>query len=111
MQKEFLDKTMPLIDGDAAALNVVAWMLATVENPLLRQPVVALKAAKRAVDLSESSEAAILDTLARVQSDCGLLDQAVESEKKALALDDTDENIKATYEYYQRCAEARKSAK
>jgi thiol-disulfide isomerase/thioredoxin len=111
MQKEFLDKTMPLIDGDAAALNVVAWQLATAENPLMRQPAVALKAAKRAVDLSESSEAAILDTLALLQSQCGMLDQAIETQKKALALDEKDEDMKAKVEYYQRCAEAKKSAK
>lgn len=111
MQKTFLDKTLPLIDADASALNVVAWQLATAENPLMRQPAVALKAAKRAVELSESGEAAILDTLARIQSDCGLLDQAIETQKKAVALDDKDEDMKATLDYYERCAEARKSAK
>jgi peroxiredoxin len=110
-QKAFLDKTLPVIDGDAAALNLVAWTLATCENAALRQPAVALKAAKRAVELSESSEAAILDTLARVQSDCGMLEQAIETQKKAVALDETDEAIKATLEYYVRCVEARKSAK
>jgi peroxiredoxin len=111
MQKEFLDKTLPLIDGDASALNVVAWQLATAENPLMRQPAVALKAAKRAVELSDSGEAAILDTLARVQSDCGMLDQAIETQKKAVALDEKDEDMKAKLDYYQRCADARKSAK
>ncbi len=109
--KTFLEKTMPVIDDDAAALNLVAWTLATTPNSALRRPDVAMKAAKRAVELSESHEAAILDTLARVQSQCGLLDQAIETQKKAVAADPSDEGIKATLEFYERCAEARKAAK
>jgi len=109
--KAFAEKRIPLIWDDANALNVVGWNLATVQNMALRFPDLALKSAKRSVELSEWSESMYIDTLARAQFECAMLDQAIETQKKAVALDEKDEEMKAALDFYVRCADARKSAK
>lgn len=109
--KAFVDALLPKIDDDRVALNLVAWKLVTAENVSMRQPAAALKAAKRAVALSESKDAAILDTMARVYHVIGMLDEAVEAQRAAAGADGADDEIKKTLAYYEACAEARKAAK
>lgn len=75
-----------------------------------RDPAAALKAAKRAVELSGGKESAPTDTLARAYFEAGMLDQAIETQKKACSLDDKDEDLKKTLAYYTACAEVRKQA-
>ena len=108
--KEFVEKLLPLIDDDFVALNLVAWELATADNLAMRQPGPALKAARRAVELSEGKEAAVLDTLARAQFETGMIEQAIETATKAAAAEGADDTIKAALEYYKACAEARQPA-
>lgn len=107
--RAFVEKLLPTIEDDANALNAVAWQLVTMENLSLRQPAVALKAAKMALDRSGGLDAAIVDTLARVQATIGLFDEAIATQKKAIALDPSDESFKGTLDYYLACVEARKS--
>ncbi len=109
--KAFIDGVLPKIDDDRVALNVIAWKLVTAENVAMRQPSTALKAARRAVALSESKDAAILDTLARVYQVIGMADEALDTQRAAVAADSEDEEIKKTLAYYEACAEARKQAK
>jgi peroxiredoxin len=108
--KSFLTGLVPKVNDDAAALNAIAWSLATDENLGWRDIGTAMKASKRAVELSQGKDAAILDTLARVYFEAGMVDQAVEQEKKALAIDAADEAMKKTLAYYQSCAEVRKQS-
>jgi cytochrome c biogenesis protein CcmG/thiol:disulfide interchange protein DsbE len=108
--KAFVEKTLPKIDDDWTALNLVAWKLATVDFSL-RQPLVALKAAKRAAELTDSADAAVLDTLARVYFELGMVDEAVAAQTKAVSADGATEDLKTTLAYYQSCVEARKAAK
>ncbi len=108
--KALVAKVLPKIDGDWRALNSVAWTLATDGDLSWRDAATAFKAAKRAVEVSQSKESDALDTLARVYFETGLLDLAIETQKKALALDDKNEDMKKVLDYYTSCAEVRKQA-
>jgi peroxiredoxin len=106
----FVAAILPTIQDDFDALNSVAWYLVTIDRLSLRQPVVALKTAKLAVEKSGGLDPLSIDTLARAQATAGLLEDAIETQKKAVALDPADENLKGTLDYYLACVEARKSA-
>lgn len=92
----------------AEELNTLAWMAITSPFPL-RDPELAWRAARRAVDVSERGESAILDTLARVYYELGLVDEAipVQAEAVAKAEEDDREDLEATLAYYRAIAQAR----
>jgi thiol-disulfide isomerase/thioredoxin len=98
------------IEGDWRALNALAWRLVTLDGLEWREPAVAVKAAKKAVELTASKESDALDTLARAYFETGLLDLAIDTQKKAIALDDKNEAAKKVLAYYTACAEVRKTA-
>jgi len=76
---------------DALELNQLAWILATgVEGPGPDLDL-ALAAASRAVELTESKNASILDTLSRVQFSKGNVEEAIATEKKALEIASDEE--------------------
>jgi peroxiredoxin len=106
--KALVAKIVPKVDSDWRALNSVAWQIATDGDMNWRDIATAFKAAKRAVEVSQSKESDPLDTLARVYAEAGLIDQAIETQKKAVALDASDEGAKKTLAYYESCAELRK---
>jgi tetratricopeptide (TPR) repeat protein len=106
--KAFVAKILPKVDSDWRALNGIAWTTAVDGDLSWRDIATAFKAAKRAVELTQSKESDALDTLARVYAEAGLIDQAIETEKKAVALDDKDEGTKKTLAYYESCAELKK---
>ena len=72
--------------ADADALNTHAWALLTCEPADLRDPEAALPAAKRAVELSGGQNPAMLDTLALAHARTGDLDQAIETQRRAMAM-------------------------
>ena len=67
---------------DAMLLNSVAWDIAVAEGD--RDLDLALKSASRASQLTSDSDAAVLDTLARVHFERGDLDQAIAWQRKAV---------------------------
>jgi len=71
---------------DAGLLNQVAWLLATAEDPALRDPAKALGYAQRAVAASGGADANILDTLAEAHFANGEFAEAIEVEERALAI-------------------------
>jgi thiol-disulfide isomerase/thioredoxin len=76
---------------DALELNQLAWILATgVEGPGPDLDL-ALAAANRAVELTDSKNASILDTLSRVQFSKGNVEEAIATEKKALEIANAEE--------------------
>lgn len=105
------------VQGEAETLNNLAWRLATADDLRYREPAVALRAAKRAVEVSGGKEAAIIDTLARVYFDVGLVDKAVETQKSAIAAldakatDDTKKQYQGVLAYYESCAALAKQQK
>jgi hypothetical protein len=72
------------------ACNNLAWLLATESE--IRDPTRAIELAKKAVDLTGGEQAGYLDTLARAYYENHQFEEAVEVEKKAVALapDDAD---------------------
>jgi tetratricopeptide (TPR) repeat protein len=71
-------------DASALALHAYAWELLTCEWADLRSPQAALSAAKRAVELDGGRDANILDTLALAFRMTGDLDQAIETQRRAI---------------------------
>ncbi|MCE9637646.1 MAG: TlpA family protein disulfide reductase [Planctomycetes bacterium] len=105
------------LQADAEGLNGFAWRLATETDVSWRDPSLALSAAKKAVELTQGKQAANLDTLARVYSELGLIDRAVEQQKLAISMLDakTSDDMKKQYAevlgYYESCAALAKSEK
>lgn len=108
--KAFVAQLLPKIEGDWHALNNVAWKLATDDDVAWRDAAAAYKTSKKAVELSQGKEADPLDTMARVLFESGCLDQAIEMQKKAIALEEKPDAMKATLAYYESCADVRKQA-
>lgn len=94
-------------------LNEFAWAILTDENIKTRDLALATKLAKAGVDASEGKEPAVLDTYARALFDSGKIADAVEAQKKAVAMCE-DESAKgemqATLKKYQAAAEKTKPA-
>lgn len=78
--------------------NNLAWLLATCSDEKIRNGPVAVKAAKRACDLSDWRCYGILDTLAAALAEDDQFDEAAATMKKAIAV--APESEKEAYEYY-----------
>lgn len=72
-------------DANALALHAYAWELLNCELVDLRDPHVALPIAKRAVELDGGRDAGILETLALAYQATEDLDQAIETQRLAIA--------------------------
>lgn len=88
----------------AAAHNNLAWLYATCDDPNYRDPGAALQHAKRAVQLSNWQEVEFVDTLAEAYFANGDYHDAVEVQKRALALDPNDQQLQAHMRRYRRAA-------
>ena len=89
-------------------LNQLAWFIADEAGIKTRDLKLASKAAKRANELTEGKDAAILDTVARVYYEVGALASAIKWQKKAVKhAQETrfEEEIKKTLEKYEAEAE------
>ncbi len=73
-------------NDNALELNQLAWVLATGVPGPGPDLDLALTAAKRAEELTESKNASILDTLSRVQFTRGNIEDAIATERKAIEL-------------------------
>jgi thiol-disulfide isomerase/thioredoxin len=83
-------KVVELSNDDPMMLNGLAWFVATTTEIEPRDLALAEKAANRAVELTGGTDAAILDTLARVYAEQGNHARAVATIEKALAHADAD---------------------
>ena len=88
-------------------LNAIAWGIVAGRGE--KDLDSAMKAAQRAVELTESKEGATLDTLARVYFLKQDLDTALELQAKAFELEPENRTIKASFEMYKRAIEAAKA--
>ncbi|MBI3737149.1 TlpA family protein disulfide reductase [Candidatus Sumerlaeota bacterium] len=75
---------------DSNLLNEFAWHILTEIEPGMRDPAIALAAAKKAVEASGGKEWSVLDTYARALFESGQAAEAAENQKKALELFDAD---------------------
>jgi rhomboid protease GluP len=88
----------------AEARNNLAWLLATADDTRYRNPAEALAQAKQAVELSHWKEPTFIDTLAEALFVNGRYQQAVEVQKKALALDPGNKTMQKHMAKYQKAA-------
>ena len=68
------------------ALNNLAWLRATHQDPAFRNGEEAVRLASRAADLTKRRDSALLDTLAAAYAEAGRFDQAVETMQEAIRL-------------------------
>jgi thiol-disulfide isomerase/thioredoxin len=105
-----------LVDGaykdDPDQLNNLAWTIVdpdTERDPEACDAKLALKAAKRASELTSDSNGAILDTLALAHFKTGDAAKALEIQEKAVKLSkDEDEGMKSRLEKYRKAVEEKK---
>ncbi|MBK9126786.1 MAG: redoxin family protein [Phycisphaerales bacterium] len=74
------------IGDDPQDLNAIAWTILTDEDVVSRDIDLALRMAKKANDLTNGEEPAIVDTYARALFDSGKIDEAIAQQKKAVEL-------------------------
>ncbi len=79
-------------DARADAINEYAMFLMTCEPEDLRDPAAALPVAQRAVEMTESEDAGVLDTLAMAYFMTGDTAKAIETQEKAVSLVPPDES-------------------
>jgi tetratricopeptide (TPR) repeat protein len=89
-------------------LNDTAWILVTTDDPHFRDPQKGLLLALRSVEASSGQEAAILDTLGEAYFANGRFDEAIDAEKRAIALDPENETLQKQLQKFEqaRLAEA-----
>ncbi len=93
------------------ALNSIAWTIADTEGLEVRDLDLAMKAATQANKLTDSEDAAILDTLARVYFEQGDFKGAVKWQKQAVKFADagaSGDSIREVLEKYQKIADRNK---
>ena len=101
------EKILAQITGNPDFLNEFAWMILTQEGILKRDPGLALRAAKAALDASGGRSPHILDTYARALFDNGKVAEAVAAQGKALELcrdEALKAELRAALERYQKAA-------
>lgn len=114
--REFIAKHVPKVT-ESAPLNQLAWQLCTDDNLAWREPAAALAAAKKAVELCQGKDAAVVDTLARAWFEVGAVDRAIEVQKQAIAVVEADageaykQGMQDVLAYYEAALAAGKAAK
>ncbi len=99
--KALEDKIVKAIKDEAGALNWFSWQILTVEGLEHRNLDLALELARRGVELTESKDANIVDTLARAHYEKGDLKEAIKLQRKAVAIDGENEQLGETLEKYE----------
>jgi tetratricopeptide (TPR) repeat protein len=97
-------QALRLEPGFAEAHNNLAWLYATCDDPKYRDPRAALEHAQLAVKLSQWKEWNSIDTLAEANFANGDYQEAVEVEKRALALQPDDTELKEHMARYRKAA-------
>ena len=72
--------------GDAQALNVLAWFLATCDDPAIRDGTAAVGFAEKAVAGANRTNPNIMDTLAAAYAEAGQFTNAIRVQQEAIAL-------------------------
>ncbi|MGH9430015.1 MAG: rhomboid family intramembrane serine protease [Terriglobia bacterium] len=99
-------KAIQLQPNLAVAHNNLAWLLATSDDPKFRNPPEALNQALLAVKLTNAREPNFLDTLAEALYASGKFKEAVDVQKKTLALAPHNHEFQEHMQRYQKAAGA-----
>jgi tetratricopeptide (TPR) repeat protein len=100
-------EALRLEPGFAEAHNNLAWLYATCDDPQYRNPKAALAHATFAVNLTQWKEADFIDTLAEANYVNGNYQEAVEVQKKALALEPDNTEFQEHMARYRRAISIR----
>lgn len=96
-----LAKLVQLSNNNPTELNAIAWNI-TVELEMPERDLeLALKAAKRASELTDHQSASILDTVARVHYERGELQEAIEWQEKATGIKPDSKQLASALEEYR----------
>jgi tetratricopeptide (TPR) repeat protein len=90
--EDFINQCVEKVRQDptnAEALNNMAWMLVSSDNPQLRNAAEAMRAAHQAHSLTGGRNPAVLDTLGAVYAEVGEFDKALEWARKGFHLAQT----------------------
>jgi rhomboid protease GluP len=98
------EEALRLEPDNAEAHNNLAWLYATCDDLKYRDAQAALDHAQRAVELTQWKEATFIDTLAEAHFVNGHYRQAVDIQRKALALDPNNTELQAHMARYRRAA-------
>ncbi|HWB19314.1 MAG TPA: tetratricopeptide repeat protein, partial [Phycisphaerales bacterium] len=80
-------------NDDSMMLNQLAWMIVNAPDSAKHDYDLALKVASRANEVASGKDPAVLDTLAFCYFNKGQLEEAVKTEKAALALNPAQEEL------------------
>jgi Tfp pilus assembly protein PilF len=83
------ERTLQLEPDFKAALNNLAWLLATTPDAQIQNPTEAIRLARKACELTSFGNAGIMDTLAVAYAAAGQFKEAIETAQKALNLANT----------------------
>jgi membrane associated rhomboid family serine protease/tetratricopeptide (TPR) repeat protein len=97
-------QALRLVPDFAEAHNNLAWLYATCDDQKVRNPKAALEHARRAVVLTNGNEGEFIDTLAEAHFANGDYQQAVEIQKKALALAPGNQELQQHMQRYRQAA-------
>ena len=86
----------------ASPLNDLAWILATQDDPAIRNVPEAIRLAKRACELTWNREPRLLATLGVAQSEAGQFSEAIRVTEQAVALDTAEHADQTVAELRQR---------
>jgi tetratricopeptide (TPR) repeat protein len=106
-----LKRTLELKPDSPAALNDLAWLYATAEDPKLRNATEALVLARRAVELSPEPNAAYVDTLAEALLLNGQPAEALATELQAAKLDPENPEMQSRLAHFREAASHLTAAK
>ena len=81
-----LRKVLSNDPDDVSALNSLAWILATDNDPSIRNPIEAVRLSEKACELTARQSASLLDTLAAAYDASGEKDKSVRTAEEALAI-------------------------
>ncbi len=95
-------KAMQQKPDDASIQNNLAWLYATAKDEGVKDKLKALEHASRAAALSKEKNAVVLDTLARAYFINGKVQEAIETEKKAIELELGNKAFKENFAEYER---------
>lgn len=80
----YYEQALRLLPDDVDLLNNLAWLRATAVDPALRDGAMAIRLAERAVELTGSRNASLLDTLAAAYAETGRWSDAIVAAETAL---------------------------
>jgi peroxiredoxin len=108
--RKFMKTHVEKVKDDAGALSRAARQLGLEDGYEWRDLELAHATAKRAVEVSKTPNADAIETYAQILFTIGMVEQAIEQEKKAVAADDKDEDHKHLLAWYEACLAAKKKA-